>query len=82
MRRYPAARRGRRDGGALQCGHRSSHGGAEQVPIADSVGDTSWLGRTRRRSVEEMELECARDLRLLTSVNARECSEDELEKGS
>jgi hypothetical protein len=36
----------------------------------------------RRRSVEEMELECARDLRLLTSVNARECSEDELEKGS
>lgn len=35
----------------------------------------------RRRSVEEIELECARDLTLLT-VNPRECSEAEFETGA
>jgi hypothetical protein len=34
-------------------------------PVADSVGDTSpGLGWTRRQSAEEIELECASDLRL------------------
>ena len=42
-------------------------------PMAESGGDTSpGPCLTRRRSVEEMELECARDLRLL-AVTPREC---------
>lgn len=51
-------------------------------PVADRAGDTSpGLGRMRRRSVEETELECASDLRLPT-VNPRECSEAEFETGA
>ena len=53
-----------------------------RLPIADRAGDTSpGLGRTRRRSVEDIELAWASDLRLLT-VNARECSEAEFETGA
>ena len=52
------------------------------LPIADSAGDTSpGLGQTRRRSVEDIELAWASDLRLIT-VNARECSEAEFETGA
>ena len=55
-------------------------GGAEKRrPVAESGGDTSpGLRLVRRRSVEEMELEWARDLRLLT-VTPRECCEFEFE---
>ena len=56
-----------------------------RLPIADSAGETSpGLGRAKppkRRSAEEMELECASDLRLL-AVRARECSEAEFETGA
>jgi hypothetical protein len=58
-------------------------GGADKWrPVAESGGDTSpGLGRRRRRSAEEMELEWARDLRLL-AVKPRECAEFELDTGA
>jgi len=58
-------------------------GGAEKRrPVAESGGDTSpGLRLVRRRSVEEMELEWARDLRLLT-VTPRECCEFEFDVGA
>jgi len=51
-------------------------------PVAESGGDTPPRSRlTRRRSVEETELECARDLRLL-AVKPRECCEFEFDAGA
>jgi len=58
-------------------------GGAEERrPVAEIGGDTSpGLGRARRRSAEEMELEWASDLRLL-AVKPRECAEFEFDTGA
>jgi hypothetical protein len=70
--------------GGSGVGSASPGGGEKRRPVAESGGETPpglRLALARRRSVEEMELEWARDLRLLT-VTPRECCEFEFDAGA